>query len=76
MNEVESRESEDVQCEEGIARLVHSPVGWNVQGSWASASASRPRHPFMLCACKVGLGVLTTSLVSAGLCTLCSPGLQ
>ena len=76
MNEVESRKSEDVQREEGITGLVHSHVGWNVQGSWASYSALRPLHPFMLCTYKVGLGVLTTSLLSAGLCTLCSPGLQ
>ena len=76
MNEVESRKLEDVQREEGIAGLVHSPVGWNVQGNWASDSALRPRLLFILCTCDVGQGFLISSLVSAGLCTLCSPGLQ
>ena len=33
MNGFESRESEDVQCEEGIAGLVHRLVGQNVKGS-------------------------------------------
>ena len=75
MNEVESRKLEDVQGEEGITVLVHSPMDWNVHKSWASDYASRPQHPFILCTCKVGLGVLTTSLLSAGLYTLCSPGL-
>ena len=76
MNGVESRKLEDVQCEEGITGLVHRTVGWNVKGSWTSDSALRPRQPFILCICKDDLGILTGSLVSAGLCTLWSSGLQ
>ena len=55
MNEVESRKSEDVQGEEGITGLVHSPVGWNVHGSWTLDSASGSQHPFILCIRKVEL---------------------
>ena len=69
-------ESKDVQREEGITGLVYNPVGWNVRWSWASDSAVRPQHPFILSTCKVDLGILTNSFVLVGLCTVCSPGLE